>query len=622
MRPPVAAYDPIYAQVTQPATNANGTPTTQIVSSGVGQSALNAQIGQAVYLSGVPGLPAGTYVLMPAKYATLPGAYRVVQNTGIGNVAPGQSATMPDGTYLVSGYYVDALTGSRSAVASQFQVQSAAVWGQYSQYTLTSANSFDFTEGGQLATAAHPALPIDAGKLVLAATANLVLDTTLKAAAAPGGAPSQVDIASQDIQITGSGEPALSGYLQISSDGLDQLGAGSLLIGGTRTATPTGVTITAIANSIVVSNDAADPLTGPEIILVTKADPNHTDTNSGNGLRIDSGSVISASGSLPASADEPITIGDTTAGISGDGALLRVSNGGQVAITRADLPTAAIGSLTVEAGATINGGAALMLDAPGALSFDPAGRVSGTNITIDAPAITLTNATGAALSSLSGFVLGPNNLNQFASAQQVELRSYGAITFDGTVNLTFGNAVELSAGTFIDNGGTATISAPTIAFTNDLNATAAAAPGSASLDVSANEIDLGAGDKALSGFGTVTMNATGGIVGQGSGSFGLGGANATLSAPVFLADTSSQTSLTTVFTTTVGGTLNLNPGAGTALALNPVGGAISFTGGAVNDNGALIEAPRRQCHAGGNHGRSDHRQRRESLLGRRLQAVL
>ncbi len=42
---PVAAYDPVYAQVTQPATAANGTATTQTEASGVGQAALNAQIG-------------------------------------------------------------------------------------------------------------------------------------------------------------------------------------------------------------------------------------------------------------------------------------------------------------------------------------------------------------------------------------------------------------------------------------------------------------------------------------------------------------------------------------------------------------------------------------------------
>ncbi len=81
------------------------------------------------------------------------------------------------------------------------------------------------------------------------------------------------------------------------------------------------------------------------------------------------------------------------------------------------------------------------------------------------------------------------------------------------------------------------------------------------------------------------MTAAGGLVGQNSGSFDLGSANVTLAAPIYLADTSSETSLTTT------GTLNLNSNQGTALALNPVGGAISFIAGTLNDNGATIEAP-------------------------------
>ncbi len=170
----------------------------------------------------------------------------MVENTGASNVVPGQNFTMPDGTQLVSGYYVDGLNGARSSTVSQFEVQSAAVWQQYSQYTLTSANSF-FPAQAISAGNAIPRLPMDAGQLVLAATSSLSLDGTLRAAAAVGGLAAQVDIASQDIQITGSGEQALSGYLQLSADSLDALGAGSLLIGGTRTQTASGVTIDAIA---------------------------------------------------------------------------------------------------------------------------------------------------------------------------------------------------------------------------------------------------------------------------------------------------------------------------------------------------------------------------------------
>ncbi len=410
------------------------------------------------------------------------------------------------------------------------------MWGQYSQYTLTSANTY-FTSLAQGNGTATPPLPMDAGQLVLAATANLILDATLKASAAPGGLAAEVDIASQDIEIVGQEEQALSGYLQLSADSLDQLGAGSLLIGGTRTTTANGISIDAIANSVVVANDANDPLSGPEIILVTKTDPTNADPNSGNGLLVESGSVIEAKGSLPASADQPITLGSST--ISGDGALLRVSNAGQVDVTRDDLPATSTGSLNVQAGANLDGGAALTLDASGSLNFDPSATFSGINIAVDAPAITLTNATGAGLAGLPGFVVGPQNLGQFANAAQVDLRTFGAIIFDGSVNLTFGQAVEFSAGTFQDNsGGTVTISAPTVAFTNDLNATAGTATaGSSSLAVNANEIDLGAGAKALSGFGTIDMTASGGIVGQNTGSFDMGSANVTLAAPIYLADT-------------------------------------------------------------------------------------
>ncbi|EGD02611.1 hemagglutinin-like protein, partial [Burkholderia sp. TJI49] len=58
---PVAAYDPVFAQTVQPSTNANGTAGTQTVSAGVGQASLTSAVGQAVYLSGVPGLAAGYY---------------------------------------------------------------------------------------------------------------------------------------------------------------------------------------------------------------------------------------------------------------------------------------------------------------------------------------------------------------------------------------------------------------------------------------------------------------------------------------------------------------------------------------------------------------------------------
>ncbi|MCA3932022.1 MAG: filamentous hemagglutinin N-terminal domain-containing protein, partial [Burkholderia sp.] len=214
---PVAAYDPLFAQTLQPDVASNGTPTTRTATLGVGQAGLNDAIGKAVYLSGVPGLAPGYYTLLPGKYATLPGAYRVTVSATSGNVVPGASQVLPDGTVMTAGYFADAVTGGRSATPTLFNVQPGATWQQYSQYTLKGANDF-FTAQAAKQGNVTPPLPVDGGQLVLAATKALTLGATLNAAAGVGGAPAQVDIASQDIQITGNGSAALPGYLQIGGD--------------------------------------------------------------------------------------------------------------------------------------------------------------------------------------------------------------------------------------------------------------------------------------------------------------------------------------------------------------------------------------------------------------------
>ncbi|AOK19328.1 filamentous hemagglutinin [Burkholderia cepacia] len=573
---PVAAYDPTFAQTLQPSTNDNGTATTTTATLGVGQAGLNDPIGKAVYLSGVPGLAPGYYTLLPGKYATLPGAFRVTVSNTAGNVVPGASQVLPDGTVTTAGYFADAVTGGRSATPTLFSVQSGPVWQQYSQYMLTGANAY-FTKLAAGKGNVTPPLPVDGGQLVLAATKALTLGATLNAAAGAGGAPAEVDVASQDIQITGNGSAVLPGYLQIGGDALDSLNAGSLLIGGTRVATTKGVTITPIANSVVVSNDANSSLKGPEILLVTKTDTSGTDSNAANGLRVDAGASIVAAGDYPAAKDQPITI-------AGDGALLRVSNGAMAPLTRTG--GTGTGLLTVGAGATLSGGQALMLDSSGNLKVDPTATLSGKSITADGSAITFTNASGAAAASLPGFVIDQAGLAQLANADLVTLRSYGAMGFVGDVNATFGKRVDLSAGTFTSDGGRVTLNGQQVAFTNETGAIGSAAvPGGGTLTVNAKEIDFGTGSKNVSGFGSATLNATGGIVGQGTGTFDFGSLPVTLNAPVYFADTSSASTVKTT------GALTLNGASGTALTRNAVGGAWKFVGGAVTDNGAAIAAP-------------------------------
>ena len=75
----------------------------------------------------------------PARPVLLDG---VVVNSGVSNPPNNNTVTLPDGTMDVTGYFSNALTNARDASISQFMVQSSAVWERYSQYAVTSANSF------------------------------------------------------------------------------------------------------------------------------------------------------------------------------------------------------------------------------------------------------------------------------------------------------------------------------------------------------------------------------------------------------------------------------------------------------------------------------------------------
>src|SRR5262249_19776300 len=63
--------------------------------------------GTQVHIDGGNGIPAGTYTLYPAHYATLPGALRVVYyGSNLGRNVP-TGTTLTDGTVLVTGYYTE-----------------------------------------------------------------------------------------------------------------------------------------------------------------------------------------------------------------------------------------------------------------------------------------------------------------------------------------------------------------------------------------------------------------------------------------------------------------------------------------------------------------------------------
>lgn len=189
--------------------------------------------GQAIYLSGGDGLAAGVYTLLPAQYATLPGAYRVVMNTGVTNPLVTQTQILPDGTMVMTGYLTNDITGARPSVTEQFQVQSASVWEKYSQYTFTSANSF-FPTYASTNNLAVPYVPNDAGRLVLAPATELTLDGTLEGTPGKGGTGAEVDVSGEYLNI----DDTASGVTSVPTGALNLSGpntSGVVANGGTIT---------------------------------------------------------------------------------------------------------------------------------------------------------------------------------------------------------------------------------------------------------------------------------------------------------------------------------------------------------------------------------------------------
>jgi len=539
--------------------------------------------GFSVYLSGIAGLKAGTYTLLPAAYATLPGAYRVVV-TGQAGFLPGQNEVLPDGSYLMSGELATPMAGEQSSVPLAFMVQSSAVWRQYSEIDQTGANSFFASH----AIGSTVRLPEDAGHLVLAATQSINLAGTLDSSAPAGALSSEVDISAADIEVVDPGQAARAGYVALNADQLSGLDAGSLLIGGSRVGGLDGDVITATANSIVVANDAAHPLAGPEILLVTTGVAGATDSDSKTGLLVEAGAVVEARGSASGVTPTDFVIGSLpaaagTTGVAGDGAFLAVGIGGAFVVDRVNVPgqTGSSfagppgGQLTIDDGAEIAGNA-VMLNTANAGSIADTAHIEGSYVTLAAEALSF----GAAPIGTPGFVLSAGNLAAFSGARTLELESYTGITFYGPVTLDLaapGATLVLNAGGLTATGDNVDIGAATVLLENSLGVAFTGGAGGSALTISGGTIELGNGTLGLAGIGEVQLQARVQVEGVGTGRFDAGAATVTVTAPLVLAGVGSSETLATTGAVTLAavGSAAL-PDSGSAL-----GGSLTIDGATV-----------------------------------------
>jgi hypothetical protein len=307
---------------------------------------------------------------------------------------------------------------------------------------------------------------------------------------------------------------------------LTRLNAASLLIGGTRTNNADGSTSLAIsANTITVENDAAHPLSAPEVILAVD----------GTGSRIDlqPGAALVATGASNAGGDLQIAGGGAN---TGQGALLRVANGGQREVDRTSLQTGiGVGRLFVRAGATLSG-TSVLLDSSGPISLNPSIRLQASDLAIDAQQIQFASTNAGALT------ITPALEAKFAALEALTLRSPNAISLASGDYQFSALTLQTPALASMD-GGQVVIQAGALGLANPEGTVVDCASlgncGSGALQLVANQVTFANGVLATPGFGGgVSLAAAGGVYGQGVGGLDSGAADLAIQTP-FIGDLAS-----------------------------------------------------------------------------------
>lgn len=456
--------------------------------------------GTTVHLDGGNGLPAGEYALLPARYALLPGAFLITEQSALRDMPAGRTVNLPNGTVVVAGYYGVAGTAQREDRSRGFAVLSSDVLRdptnslRPAEYTLTTASAFFGADG---ASSTPSRLPYDAGTVSIAASTGLQLQATLLGGALEQGRGAAVDIAAKELVIVADSAAAATGTaLPIRASDLNRLGAESIALGARRTDTANGTALDVVAERVTLADGAQ--LQAPELLLAAK-----------DNIAFERGAGVAALG-------ETTTVDALTHYlVTGDSAVLRVASGAAADLARSDV-SGSIGSINIADGATVAATGAALLDTTSDLTFAGEMQVSGADLSIGAPSIHL----GAAPDDASGFVLDANAVREL-DASSVTLRSRSAIDLYGPVELQARDLVIDAASVIARSGDGDTASefrGEHVGFINSSAIDVSSAPDAVHgrLAVYAADIELGAGTYRFAGFDEVSLAAERTLLGVGA----------------------------------------------------------------------------------------------------------
>ena len=510
--------------------------------------------GKMVHLEGGAGVPAGDYVLLPAQYALLPGAMRLVENVGTAAPLPGASAQLRDGSVIVAGSYGVAGTGLSDWQRHSFTVQSQDVFRKYSRIELTSGTK-NFTAQAEHDGVVMPRLPADAARIVINPLSTLAIGDRFDTDPASGGRGSQVDIAGEIIDIVSPGAAPRDGAVTLVTSDLAQLNAASLLIGGVRTDKSDGSTDLRItAHEINVLNDVANPLQAPEVVLAVDG--------AQSALTVADGASIVASGTLndTRSGDYNVAYftrdggGNIISDNSGAGSLIRIANGVERFVNRSGDLAASVTTqrVTLDIGQANFAGDALAIDTSRNLKFDAGSTVDVRNIAFSGDNISFSSRTFG----IGGLVITPELEQTLSQAEKLSIRANASIGFTPGEHVFQNLSLDAPGIRLIRPGRinpaeslSVTITAANIDLLNSAADTGACrgnggfACGSAGNNLILNTGGLSFGKGTLHTYGfdnSVQIAASSGTYYSGVGAFDVGSAALSLTTP-FIADLGNGT---------------------------------------------------------------------------------
>lgn len=453
------------------------------------------RIGDSVHLSGGGGLAAGDYVLLPAHYALLPGAFLVTPQAGTQDFSAAGTIAATDGAVTTAGYRFIAGTNIRDARWSGFSVASGETVRLHGEYQIHLADDF-FAQ-----TPGAPALPKDGGAAAIGVGTALTLDGRFDAAPADGGRGGQLDLQANELAVVARGEAQIPGAVNVYAEDLNALGVASLVLGAARSESGGATNLNVRANTLTLGRDAA--LSGANFALAAK-----------NAIRLETGARVAATGETSNDGAEQIYR------IGGDAAFLAASAQGGIALLRSG--TAARNSaVDIAPGAALAASGGLTLDAGADIALRGELQTDGAALALGASRIRLGDALGAG----GGLTLDTPLLQALDGVGSLTLNSGGDIGVYGPVSLHVPKLTLRAAGIsgFGERGAGAILQADEIVLENPAHAQSASqGAGQGRIEFAAENFTLGAGAYRLDGFEQAAFDLRGALRGSGAGTLKVG----------------------------------------------------------------------------------------------------